>query len=481
MTNIYSTRQQELCGINTMSIHTLNDPAIEAVRTAAWYLGRAIVILVDTKNRIVNLFRDTLQQQTRCFCACIHDLASALHHTLSRSWIVSKPFVIIPEKPKPFHQEEIREAIATLDTCKKLSREQTERLQVSQEAISALKQKRISKVATNIFGNGIVNGGYTCYLDSVIQALRFNPAFRKLLQAPKLKANKIAQELSRLFDLLEGTNGEKRLVTKEEINSFRRTCMQHGWDPSAEISQEDAAEFSQMLTNALGLPIVRYETDVKPLEKVPVPVRSLKAQGGHLNHVYLGLGEAPEHTEIADIAVGNVVIEVIDKSAVLPTLSDQELEEVFESLASMPIISYVHTRQTVKFYADNIPCVLPLPLKRYFQKPGTKESYKITRNIRPSETIDFPLIANNSSEDSPKLARYRLTSIVVHDGLSTAGGHYRTYVPAYTQGNDNKSEEIFLEFDDHDTYAHLATDAVLKDIEANGYVYFYELVGIITA
>lgn len=90
-------------------------------------------------------------------------------------------------------------------------------------------------------GMGIVNGGNSCYLNSVVQALRFVPIPEKRGQLRELHA--------RLQD---------KTVSAVEINAFRKKIIEMGMDNADDSSQEDASEACEIIFKDLGIPQLFY-------------------------------------------------------------------------------------------------------------------------------------------------------------------------------------------------------------------------------
>lgn len=76
---------------------------------------------------------------------------------------------------------------------------------------------------------GMWNDASSCWMISVLQALRASPSFRVLFRPSSHESNAIKKELFHLFDIVEGRHGEKqRRVNEEEIRRFKRLLIKDG-------------------------------------------------------------------------------------------------------------------------------------------------------------------------------------------------------------------------------------------------------------
>ncbi len=110
-------------------------------------------------------------------------------------------------------------------------------------------------------GGGIVNGFNSCYLNAIVQSLRFvdlNKIFEKKETKPGAR-----QELEQLHTVLKN-----RTVTAAEINHFR-TLLRESWgfSQAGADTQEDAAEALTILFDALGVERFTYLEPVAGKER----------------------------------------------------------------------------------------------------------------------------------------------------------------------------------------------------------------------
>ncbi len=102
------------------------------------------------------------------------------------------------------------------------------KFQPGPRAKSKVKAKSDSEFDSD--SEGMTNHGEaSCWLTSVIQAIRASDAFRKEFAPKSNSQNAIKKELFKLFDIAEGKNGQKRrVVQSKEIKSFKRMVIEKG-------------------------------------------------------------------------------------------------------------------------------------------------------------------------------------------------------------------------------------------------------------
>ncbi len=278
---------------------------------------------------------------------------------------------------------------------------------------------------TREFGFGIYNGRNTCYLNSVLQGLRATDVYRDCLASDNGSdaVKNVRNKVNSLFINLEGnavSSVAPRPITREEICTFREQMRQASIDIPA-IEQGDAAEFCESL-----------------LDKCDVPAFDITHQ-------------ARDHARQAGIRVVELLAAGASEGTPLATLA----------------------QNSFTLNGPNPPRLLPLHLLRVSDDGRSR----ITTSIPPSEHIEIALTSNPSQK-----ARYKLCSMVVHQG-SHVSGHYYTYMPAKYQGRP-----VWVEY--NDAKVHLYNDpttetrrrwcfgniTIQNDACQNGRIFFYELV-----
>ena len=134
-------------------------------------------------------------------------------------------------------------------------------------------------------GKGIVNGGNSCYINAVVQALRFinlQPSLSAQEEVPGAR-----QRLNNLHEKLKHTT-----VTADEINTFRDFLRQECGLRAGAFSQEDANEAATHLMEALNLiPFEFYsynpevKREVKDLGTMAILSIAKEEQEQSINHL----------------------------------------------------------------------------------------------------------------------------------------------------------------------------------------------------
>lgn len=105
---------------------------------------------------------------------------------------------------------------------------------------------------------GMTNHSSSCWMISVLQALRASPSFRLLYAPQPGQSNTLKRELFHLFDVVEGRNGEKkRRATEVETRQFRNLLRQYGL-PIKDDRGYLEEPFLQFLLKQLGATKVEY-------------------------------------------------------------------------------------------------------------------------------------------------------------------------------------------------------------------------------
>ena len=328
--------------------------------------------------------------------------------------------------------------------------------------------------AANRFGHGIRNGGNSCYINSVVQALRFVPRFMPILPASSAGAEQ-RQALLDLHETIEGRReGQtKRCITEAEINEFRELMMDSGFGAASSRSQEDAAEFCQFLLDQIGFPLIHLKTQV--YHELGIPIPSLDNGQVSENHLELTLGNIPHNTELKDIVLSNIVTEEVVAASIKSRNDLQLTAECAKTLGALRQVEHIQTLQSTHLIEGKIPALLPIFLKRYAFDVNTQKPTKNKTRIIPSKTIDFPLVGHPT-----KKARFSLAAMIIHDGVTFESGHCVTYVPQMIDGR-----EVYIEYDDSLVLLHNNpridklgwTQTIADNAAINGYLYFYKFTG----
>ncbi|MDB6081767.1 MAG: Ubiquitin carboxyl-terminal hydrolase [Chlamydiia bacterium] len=367
---------------------------------------------------------------------------------------------------------------------------------------SATKEKPV--IDSLQLGMGVQNYDQSCYVTSVIQALRVS-GFRDLPPPEKdprsmteVEKQQEAQslllrnELFRLLDTMEGKNGHiKRTITNDEINNFRKLVISLGFEPrreSRETSQEDAAEFFSFLMTQLGMPPVQYVNQIKHELKATIP--QLKSSQDNSPYLRVGFKKA---AKLEDLLFNQQVMHSVQLQNIHPegdgeTLFNPETKEKIPFSALNRTV-YQQNRATIDVKATESyqlpgdcapPPILPIGLNRF-----NNWSQKLKNQIAIAEELDFPIAGKPSVR-----AHYELSAIVVHDGHFSFSGHYFTYAPKIIEGRkvwveyNNDQVRIHKEPSKQESaslFSFLLPDTPYETASKNGYLFFYKFTGYTSA
>jgi hypothetical protein len=267
---------------------------------------------------------------------------------------------------------------------------------------------------------------------SAIQALRVSPSFRERLKAQELRDMPVVQHLRQIYDIIEGKKTqEKRALTSDEIDAFRKTCIESGYLVEAYGSQEDTQEFFTFLLSQVGFESFQvkehnehsFAISVNALEK-GLPIRD--------NMLVFQVGSS-KASQLKDLIVNREMIIEVERKNAENSLSDSEelTEDEVRTLTTMKDIEPVPVKQTMKFYRNDLPRVLPIYLARESYDILTHKTSINTQTIQANPKIDIPL------EDLPGYAaRYEWLSAVSREQnittepiqeINKESGHYLAY------------------------------------------------------
>ncbi|MBS0655643.1 MAG: ubiquitin carboxyl-terminal hydrolase, partial [Verrucomicrobia bacterium] len=271
---------------------------------------------------------------------------------------------------------------------------------------------------------GMTNDRYSCWMISVIQALRNSAAFRKEFAPQKEDKNALKTKLFTLFDIAEGKNGEERRpVHEEEIRSFKRLAIEAGLKAPMDGAFLEMP-FLQFLLQKIGAEPIEY---------------------------YYSKKKKKYRETIFTIPLKN-----------------SEKKRSLQSLMKEDKIAFLSRAKTPAF----LPIYLDRPLEKHTTSENRTRSEFSRTQVTPSYTLEIPIAKD---ED---LARYRLVSIVVGRDSS---GHAYSYV--FEKDDNNKS--IWVEYNDSDVRKHLKPETKKRRAKSNltpyddavkhGLIFIYEL------
>lgn len=115
---------------------------------------------------------------------------------------------------------------------------------------------------------GMTNKTGSCWMISIMQALRASDIFKKEFKPAKGEKDDLKKELFRLFDIVEGNNGQKKRALKaQEVNDFRDVVRRAGL-PAKKSGGYSEVRFLRFLLEHLNAkPIVYYAGTGKQTRK----------------------------------------------------------------------------------------------------------------------------------------------------------------------------------------------------------------------
>lgn len=443
--------------------------------------GHAFVIFVETSKRTFEIFQRSILD-LREFIDAIRDLilrsptASSKYDTICGSddqnndsnrtrrdlqvpdWKLRSPY---SPKPRACKVERLREPT----------------LSIRSDAITALfKDKDEPCVNTNLLGANFENGVNCCYIISVLQALRLSPTFRRRIRARSLRSNPIAQEIKKLYNIVEGKGGEKkRQVTSEEINQFRKTMIDCNFEIATEnddpTCQEDPSNVCQFILEAVGLKSFTMLEHNK--HNFGIPLNSLHKPPYPQNQ--FALGTSSHFTDIQQRIVDfETYIEVECQAARSYLLSENKMTPKYEKILEKiePKLD-VPVKQTLKLYSNQIPHILDIFLERKTHDQETGEFGLNNAPIKPNQKLMVPLA------DQPNVAAYfELVSAVTHV-QSDDFSHYIAW-GAYHQKGRQSDKMVYAQYDSLEPQPKIYNDSKPADenIDTKARVVLYEFVGL---
>lgn len=269
----------------------------------------------------------------------------------------------------------------------------------------------------------MTNDSYSCWMISVIQALRGSDTFRKEFAPVKNEKNTLKKKLFELFDISEGKNGKKRrAVSRSEIRKFKRLVIKEGLNAPMDRGYFEKP-FLKFLLQKLDTKLVEYTYGSKKTK----------------------------HRE----TIFTIPLDKSDKPRSLQTLINKDK------------VAFLSKSKTPKF----LPIYLSRPLEK--REYGHKSQSEASRTpVTLSYTIEIP-VADGSK------ARYRLVSVVI--GRDSAAHAY-----SYVFEKDAKNKPIWVEYNE-DIRIHKDPETKKRrtnsnhtpydDVVKHGLLFMYEFTG----
>jgi hypothetical protein len=135
---------------------------------------------------------------------------------------------------------------------------------IGPKAKSKSKSKSKSDSESDSESEGMTNHAEaSCWLTSVVQSIRASKAFKKEYAPKAGEKGSIKKELFKLFDIAEGTNGQKRRAVRSgEIKSFKRMLIDKGL-PAKMDDGFHQGTFLKFLLKQIKSPGIEYQEGSK--------------------------------------------------------------------------------------------------------------------------------------------------------------------------------------------------------------------------
>lgn len=267
----------------------------------------------------------------------------------------------------------------------------------------------------------------------------------------------VYESLLEIFDKLQ-KKGDA--LDADTMQTLRHMVSVAGFPVQKPTSQEDAQEFLLYLLEILKAPSFHTRTSIE--HELDFPVPSLDLQKDKRRCLILPVSDAPKGTTLEQLVTSNIIQEEIDKKAILQSSSLKATDQEMDSILKLPDIKQAKTLQSISLKREDLPQFLPVSLVRYVRKENATQ--KVTTEFPLSSTLEIPI-----TDEANQCALYCIASVVVHDGASPHSGHYRSYALQEVNG---KYE--WVEYNDSKITLRKDTEAVLRDIAHNGYLFFYK-------
>lgn len=289
------------------------------------------------------------------------------------------------------------------------------------------KSKRINKSWEKSFLNkkpiGLLNQGVTCYMNTAIQSMIHIPALQNYLNEinngkhnnnlkPKSVSHNLAELSARLWYINETNPKKKYIHPKRMVNRLEDiNCMMSEWQ------QEDSHEYYMSL-------ISRLQEDSTPKGKKLNSSIIYDIFGGLLNQIVICQNcknKSQTKQEFYDLSLGFNKRKKL-KYSIEKSIEDFFSTELIKSDKESGGGYYCekckkNTSATKNSTIDTSPETLTIHLKRF--------KFNGNQSLKMKQSIKYPNFLNLTNFSTNKDAiRYKLISIISHEGRSILSGHY---------------------------------------------------------
>ncbi|MCE5293833.1 MAG: hypothetical protein LLF94_04395, partial [Chlamydiales bacterium] len=354
------------------------------------HVGRRIVVVIEVSKRTIQIFFHSMEQLKEFLDRQSTGLLSATRVFFSH---IAHPTPQSAHTHYPLRRAPVWKMQNPERACKKVSYfdlKSAPLLKIQKTALKTLTGK--DPVSTTQFGAAIPIGSSCCFMSSVLQALKPSKHFRARLKASELKSMPVVQELKKLYAIIEGNRCPKRDLTGAEVDHFRKTCIESGFQVDSEICQEDTSHFCQFLLSQVGFEEFPIKEQISHTFSVPeanifnpaLPIRE--------NMVVLQVAES-KVANLQALITDRPSTLVFEKQLVEKDLSEKEIltDDIIQKLQVLQNQEIVPIKETKLFDSTNYPKVLPIYLERNGFDLKTMKPVAYLDKITPDARIYFAI------------------------------------------------------------------------------------------
>jgi len=292
-----------------------------------------------------------------------------------------------------------------LDNTIDYRKHQTEIVYLHKQSNNRILHQASSESSSESESEGMTNDASSCWMISVIQALRGSSVFRSEHAPEHNEKNILKKELFTLFDISEGKNHQKRRPVKpQEIREFKRLVIKHGLRAKMDHGFFEIPFLLFLLKKFDANPIEYLKSDSKTKKELVMSI----------------------------------------------PLTNTSKSRSFQAEIKKQKISFINKSKVPKF----LPVYLDRPIEKHsYSKKDVSEEASRTP-LDPSSTIEIPL-ADKSSK-----ARYKLTSVVI--GRDSIGHAY-----SYVVEKDAKGKIVWVQYNDSKVIIHESPQTKKKSKNSN--------------